>query len=378
MSDLTLVLLGAGESSRFSLKCKKQWLRIENTPLWLYVTKRFESFYKFKKIVITSHKDEIELMKKFADYEFVEGGDTRQESLLNAINKVDTNYVLVSDIARACIKKEFIEKIVSFLNKADCVAPYINVSDTVVYKNETIDREKVKLIQTPQLSKTSLLKKALSQNRVFTDESSAIKHFGGKVIYIEGEKEHHKLTFKEDLKYIECLKPPSKEILTGIGFDIHPFDKDRTMFLGGVKITDKFGFKGHSDADVAIHSLIDALLGAAGLGDIGELFPDNDEKYKNIDSKLLLQSVKNLLNVTGYEIINIDLTIIAQKPKISPFKNEMKKVLCEILDIDKNKINIKATTAEKLGFIGREEGVAVQSIANLKYFDWVKATGGFR
>lgn len=372
MSDLALVLLGAGDSSRFKLKCKKQWIRCENKPLWLYVAEQFKSFYKFKKIVIVSHKNEINLMKKFADFEFVEGGNSRQESLKNAIEKIKTSYVLVSDIARACIKKEFIKEIVSYINKADSIAPYIKVSDTVVYNNETLNRDEIKLIQTPQLSKTSVLKVALNQNKIFTDESSAIRSIGKKVIYIEGKKEHYKLTFTEDLKELNCLKPPSREILCGIGFDIHPFKKGIPMFLGGVKIKDDLGFKGHSDGDVAIHSIIDALLGAAGFGDIGELFPDNDKRYKNIDSKILLKSVKDILDNTGFEIVNIDLTIIAQKPKISPFKDKIKKTLSQVLKIDRSKINIKATTAEKLGFIGREEGVAVQSVANLRYFDWTK------
>ena len=372
MSDISLVLLGAGESSRFKLNVKKQWIRVGDKPLWLYVAKRFEDSFNFKKIVITSAKDELPLMKKFADFEFAEGGKTRQESLLNALKKIDSKYVLVSDIARACIKKDFIKKIISFANGADSIVPYLNVSDTVVYQNETINRDEVKLIQTPQLSKTSMLKKALLQDKIFTDDSSAIKEIGGEVKYILGDREHHKLTYIEDLNYLNCLKAPSNKILSGIGIDIHPFVKNKPMYLGGVKIEEDFGFKAHSDGDVAIHSIIDALLGAANFGDIGELFPDSDEKYKDMDSKVLLKYVKNLLQKCGYEIINIDVSIIAQIPKISPFKDSMQKTLSKILEIEKYKINIKATTAEKLGFIGRKEGVMVLSTANLKYFDWQK------
>ena len=376
MSDLSLVLLGAGESSRFKLKTKKQWLRCKNWPLWQFVANRFENFYKFEKIVITSSEKEKKLMEKIADYTFVEGGKTRQESLLKALEHINSKYVLVSDIARVCIKKELIENILKYKDDADCIAPYINVSDTVVYKNETIDREEIKLIQTPQLSKTVTLKKAISQNRIFTDESSAIRWFGGKVLYIKGDSAHKKLTFIDDLNDIKCLIPPSNDIFTGIGYDIHPFIQNKPMMLGGVKITEEYGFKGHSDGDVLIHSIIDALLGAVGYGDIGEFFPDNDPKYKNIDSKILLKEIEEIITKTGYEIVNIDVTIIAQKPKISPFKNSIQKTLSKILNIEKSKINIKATTAEKLGFIGREEGVAVKSVANLKFYDWRKALGG--
>ncbi|WP_281951194.1 bifunctional 2-C-methyl-D-erythritol 4-phosphate cytidylyltransferase/2-C-methyl-D-erythritol 2,4-cyclodiphosphate synthase [Nitrosophilus kaiyonis] len=376
MSDLSLVLLGAGESSRFKLKTKKQWLRVENWPIWQFVAKRFENFYKFKKIVITASDYELKLMQNMAGFTFVKGGKTRQESLINALEHIDSDYVLVSDIARVCINKEFIEKITEYIGKADCIAPYINVSDTVVYKNETIDREEIKLIQTPQLSNTKILKEALSKNIIFTDESSAIKWYGGKVEYIEGDKTFKKLTYIEDLEDIKCLKPPAKDIFTGNGFDIHPFVKNKPLMLGGVEITKEYGFKGHSDGDVLIHSIIDALLGAAGYGDIGEFFPDNEEKYKNIDSKILLKEIVEIIEKTGFEIVNIDATIITQKPKISPFKNEIKNSLSKILNLDKSKINIKATTTEKMGFIGREEGTAVLSSANLKYFDWTSVLGG--
>ncbi len=144
------------------------------------------------------------------------------------------------------------------------------------------------------------------------------------------------------------------------------------MFLGGVKIDSKFGFKAHSDGDVAIHALIDALLGAAGMGDIGMLFPDNDDKYKGIDSKELLKKVVTKINNFGFLIINVDLTIAAEKPKISNYKLAMRRKLAEILKIESSRVNIKATTTERLGFIGRGEGVGVIANANLKYYDWTE------
>ena len=150
------------------------------------------------------------------------------------------------------------------------------------------------------------------------------------------------------------------------------FEDDKEMFLGGIKLPYNYGFKAHSDGDVLIHSLIDALLGAIGAGDIGEFFPDTDDAYKGIDSKILLEKIVNFIYNVGYEIVNIDLTIIAQKPKINPFKQEIKSNISKLLNLPKQFINVKATTAERLGFIGREEGVAVQSIANLKYYNWME------
>ncbi len=371
MSNVTLIVLCAGNSSRFGLQPKKQWLRTGNLPLWLFVTNRLQSFSDFKNIIITSHKDELNYMKNFSDdFIFIEGGETRQESMKNALQKVTTQFVMVTDVARACIPKNIILDLIENKNHADCIVPALNVSDTVIYENETINRDKVKLIQTPQLSNTKILTKALNTDIEFTDDSSAIKNIGGKIKYIQGSINSKKLTFEEDIHSLECIKSPSKNFFTGTGFDIHPFEENKKMYLGGVHIDVPYGFKAHSDGDVLIHSLIDALLGAAGAGDIGEFFPDTDAQYKGIDSKILLEDIVKFIYNVGYEIVNIDLTIIAQKPKINQHKQEIKSTIGRLLNIEKQFVNIKATTAEKLGFVGRAEGVAVQSIATLKYYDW--------
>jgi len=372
LSDLTLILLAAGNSSRFELNVKKQWLRIEHQPLWQFVAQKLESTNNFNKIIITSSSDDLEFMNNYADYTFVEGSDTRQKSLKNALKEVNTEYVLVSDIARACVSEQLLNSIINSKLDADCIVPYLNVTDTIVYMDETINRDLVKRIQTPQLSRTAILKDALETIEEFTDESSAIVAFGGSRKFILGDEDAHKITYYHDLNKIPCLKSPSSDILSGNGFDVHAFDEKGKMFLGGVAIESDYGFKAHSDGDVAIHSLIDALLGAAGMGDIGMMFPDNDDKYKGIDSKELLHAVVKKISSFGFVIINVDITIAAEKPRLAKYKSLMKKTLSEILKIDMSRVNIKATTTEKLGFIGRGEGVGVISNANLKYFDWSK------
>jgi 2-C-methyl-D-erythritol 4-phosphate cytidylyltransferase/2-C-methyl-D-erythritol 2,4-cyclodiphosphate synthase len=372
LSGLTLILLAAGSSSRFELNVKKQWLRIEHKPLWHYVAQRFEQTEHFEKIVITSSKEDIEAMKNYASYTFVEGSSSRQKSLANALAEVETPYVLVSDIARACIDESFLNAIIEKKSNADCIVPYLNVTDTIVYDNKTIDRDLVKRVQTPQLSKTSVLKEALKTSEEFTDESSAIVAFGGTREFILGDENAHKITYISDLNKIPCLKKASLDVLSGNGFDVHQFDTQGEMWLGGVRIESDYGFKAHSDGDVAIHALIDALLGASGLGDIGMLFPDNDEKYKGIDSKELLRVVVQKLINYGFEIINVDITIAAQKPRLLNYKQAMRETLSQSLAIDMGRVNVKATTTEKLGFIGRGEGVGVIANANLKYFDWSK------
>jgi len=370
LSDITLILLAAGSSSRFSMDVKKQWLRIDHTPLWQFVAQKLENTDYFTKIVIVASDEDIGFMGNFATYNFVEGGSTRQESLKNALKNIDTEYVLVSDIARACITKDLLQKIIEKKDVADVIVPYLKVTDTIVYDNSTIDRDKVKRIQTPQLSKTKILQQALQTSIEYTDESSAIVAFGGSREFILGDENAHKITYVTDLKHLSCLTQPSNDILSGNGFDVHQFTDNKDMWLGGVKIDSDFGFLAHSDGDVAIHSLIDALLGASGLGDIGMLFPDTDDKFKGIDSKLLLKEVTKKIYNFGFNIVNVDITIAAQKPRIGKYKQEMKKVIANILGIDSARVNVKATTTEKLGFIGRSEGVGVWSNANLKYFDW--------
>ena len=372
MSDLTLILLAAGSSSRFDLNVKKQWLRIEHKPLWQFVAQNLQETELFTKIIITSSADDIEFMKSYADFTFVKGSTTRQKSLKNALQEVDTKYVLVSDIARACIGKDFLGEIVSQKSLSDCVVPFLKVTDTIVYDNETIDRDKVKRIQTPQLSNTAALKAALDTDEDFTDESSAIVANGGTREFILGDEDAHKITYISDLKKIPCLSKPSSDTLSGTGFDVHAFDNKGKMWLGGVQIESDYGFKAHSDGDVAIHALIDALLGAAGMGDIGMMFPDNDAEFKGIDSKELLRRVIVKINHFGFTIVNVDITIAAEKPRVGRYKLAMRKALASILDIDSSRVNIKATTTEKLGFIGRGEGVGVIANANLKYFDWSK------
>lgn len=373
MIDVTLVILCAGNSTRFERMCKKQWLRIENEPLWLNVTKRLSGYSNFSKIIIVSHKDELRYMQNFSDdYIFVEGGDTRQNSINNALKQVDTKYVMISDVARACIKESIVLDLLNNKNRASCIVPVLDVSDTVVFEQNTINRDQVKLIQTPQLSNTEILKKALKTSKEFTDESTAIKELGKQVLYIKGSIDSKKITFGDEIKEIPCLAKPVNNFFTGTGFDIHAFEENKEMFLGGIKLPYEFGFKAHSDGDVLIHSVIDSILGAIGAGDIGEFFPDTDDRYKNIDSKVLLDHIVNFVYNVGYEIVNIDVTIIAQKPKINPFKMEIKSSMAKLLRLEKQFVNIKATTAEKLGFIGRAEGVAVQSIATLKYYDWTQ------
>ncbi|MGP1485451.1 MAG: bifunctional 2-C-methyl-D-erythritol 4-phosphate cytidylyltransferase/2-C-methyl-D-erythritol 2,4-cyclodiphosphate synthase [Campylobacter sp.] len=370
MLDVTLVMLGAGNSSRFALPVKKQWLRVRSEPLWLYATKNLYEKYAFKDVIVVGTDGDY--MSKFApNFKFVAGGESRQQSLKNALEFVNSEFVLVSDIARPNISHELFSRILGGIENADCVVPALKVPDTVYFGSDTVDRELVKLVQTPQLSRTNMLKSALDNDKTYTDDSSAISAIGGKIWYVQGDEAAGKITFKEDLKKIK-LKSPSYEIFVGNGFDVHEFEVGNFVTIGGEKIPYERGVKAHSDGDVAIHALIDALFGAAGLGDIGEHFPDTDPKFKGENSIQLLSVAYKKIQSVGFELVNADITVMLERPKLSKFKAKMEANISSVLGITPNRVNLKATTTEKLGFIGRGEGLAASASVCLKYYDWTK------
>ena len=370
MHDITLILLAAGSSSRFGTETKKQWLYQGTKPLWLAVADNFQNSFDFAKIIIVSSSEEVCYMKQFSNYYFVTGGNSRQASLTHAMREVETAYVLVNDIARCCIDTPMVERVLSRKGEAACIVPTLKAVDTLYLEDTPIDREKIRMVQTPQLSTAKILRAALQSEHSFTDESSAISALGESVLFVEGSTKARKLTTQSDLPHLPCLETPSSETLIGFGIDIHPFESGKEMKLCGVTIDSDFGFKAHSDGDVAIHAVIDALLGAAGMGDIGELFPDTDTAYADADSAALLADVVRRIRAYGFELVNIDMTILAQTPRLLSYKPAMRSTMATLMQLQTNRVNIKATTAEKMGFVGREEGVTVHAVAALKYFNW--------
>ncbi|PAF43475.1 bifunctional 2-C-methyl-D-erythritol 4-phosphate cytidylyltransferase/2-C-methyl-D-erythritol 2,4-cyclodiphosphate synthase [Helicobacter sp. 11S03491-1] len=367
--------MAAGSSSRFCAQApahyriKKQWIRLGSLPLWQKVANDFKKIYNFKKIIITACDLDFVYMQKICDFEIVLGGKTRWESMQNALEHVQTQAVLISDVARWNLDENvFFNLLEAFDDSTDCVAPYLEVPDTAIYKETYIDRTALKLIQTPQLSRTQKLRCLKNEN--FTDESSAISANHGKVVYIPGSPKLAKLTYYNDIFALKELPSPSVEIFTGNGFDVHAFEKGKKMVLGGIEIQSDFGFAAHSDGDVALHALSDAILGAIGGGDIGEWFSDEDPQYKLADSKVLLKQIYDFAISIGFQLIHADITIIAQTPKIAPYKSKIHTSIAEILYMDKSRVNIKATTTENLGFIGRKEGIAVMANVNMKFINW--------
>lgn len=372
--DITLIILAAGKSTRFrnnEFCIKKQWIRIQNKPAWLFVADSLQNRYKFLDVIIAGSAEECEYMKKFCDYKIICGGESRQDSLTNALKYVKSEFIAVSDAARCNLDFNALDRIFQYKReKIDCIIPVINCADTAFLEDKHkiyLKREQLKLVQTPQISRVSVLKNAMKLGD-FSDESSAINALGGRIACVEGSSILNKITHFSDLA--NALNAESSQqnndFKIGYGFDVHKFCKGDFITLGGVKIKSTFGVKAHSDGDVALHALCDALLGAAGAGDIGEWFPPNDKQYKNADSKQLLKIIADFIYGVGFKIINADLMILAQIPKIMPHKNEMTIIISEILGIPKHCVNIKATTSEKLGYIGRSEGISASASVLIK------------
>ncbi len=304
----------------------------------------------------------------------------------------DVGLVLVHDGARPLVPRTVIDAVIDGCAARGAAIPAVSVKDTIkqIHLSDsravvsfTPERSLLRAVQTPQGFDAALLMRAYdacAPDTAVTDDASLVEALGAPVYIVDGDEMNIKITTPSDLGRAEQLLNGSsaddpgindpvaaaaRVPRTGMGYDVHAFAENRKLILGGVNIPHDRGLLGHSDADVLIHAVMDALLGAATLGDIGKHFPDTDLRYKGISSLLLLGHVSELLSSHGWTIVNIDVTVIAQRPKIAPHIPQMKKIMAEVLKISESQINIKGTTTERLGFTGREEGIASQAVASI-------------
>ncbi len=377
--SLFLILLAAGDSKRFNSNTPKPYYKVNNKTLLEHSFKAFNKITKIKKIIIVynkKHKKHINRIKLNKSIK-ITGGSTRQESTYKAlifIKKMNCKKVLIHDVARPNPSKKLINEIIRKLNNNEVVIPVIKTNDATkrVNKNvilKNIKRENLVFSQTPQGFIFSKLfqKHKKNINYTFDDDSGLFTLTGEKVLAIKGSKKNLKITDKEDLDIFKSFK--KGKIYSGIGFDIHRLVKKRKLFLGGIKIPFNLGLEGHSDGDPVLHAIIDSLLGACRLGDIGKLFSDKNKKYRNINSIVLLKKVVDLINSKNYEINNIDINIIAQKPKIKKYSKKMKENISKICNLKIDKINIKGKTSEKLGLIGSGKAIASEVISTVNKYD---------
>ena len=359
------IILASGQSKRFNSKRPKQYYIYEGKPLFKHSLDKALKSKLFKKIIIVvNNKNEIK--DKFSKNVLViKGGKERSDSSLIAlkfIKKYKPNNVLIHDAARPNFTLKLLKKIVSSLKKNKAVIPVIKSKDSIKYKIKNqifnLNRDNSILTQTPQAFKfQDLYDLSIRQKKIITDEATLFIENNLKVKFIQGENLNTKITFKEDIK--------EKKTYFGIGFDIHRLIKGKKLYLGGLKIPYHSGLKGHSDGDVIIHSVIDSILGAMRKNDIGTLFPDNKNKFKNIRSSKMLKPVLKLLNSNNYFINNLDINLICEKPKVSKHRDKIINSLSNLLDLNKNLINLKGKTAEKLGLIGKEKAIACEVICSI-------------
>lgn len=374
-----VIITSAGTSSRMGGKTPKQFMMIKGEPVVARAYKAFAACDMIDKIfVVTAEEMMQECKNKMVPYissqhlaklgGIVSGGRERQDSVFHgiyALKKSDPEieYILIHDAARPFVTKRIIEDTVKAVYEHNaaivCVAP----KDTIRTAEDTLAREGLYIVQTPQAFKTDLLirayQKAYREGYYGTDDAGLVERIGIKPALVEGDYRNIKLTTREDI-------PTENRI--GHGFDVHRLVRGRRCIIGGVDIPSEVGLLGHSDADVLLHAITDALIGAAGLGDIGEHFPDSDDTYKDADSTELLVQAYHLVKQHGYVVSNIDATLICEKPKLAPYKNKMQKNVATALGITPAQVNIKATTTEKLGFTGRGEGIAAEAVCILNTY----------
>ena len=377
--SLFLVLLAAGDSKRFNSSTPKPFYKINNKTLLEHSFNAFSSFIKIKKTIVVynkKHKKHIDRIKLKNSIK-ITGGNNRQESTFKAlklINKMKCKKILIHDAARPNPSKKLINKIINKLNYNHAVVPIIKVSDAtkrfsknLIFKN--IRRDNLGFTQTPQgftFNKIFKMHK-INTHESFDDDSALFTLSGEKVLTINGNKRNLKITDMEDLDLYNSLK--KRKIYTGIGFDVHKFVSKRKLYLGGLKIPFNLGLEGHSDADPVLHALMDALLGACRLGDIGKLFSNKNKKYKNVRSTILLKEVVALTQSKNFFINNIDINIITQKPSIKRYSKKMINLISKLCKINTNQISIKGKTTEKLGLIGKGKAIAAECIVTVWCYD---------
>ena len=376
------IIVAAGKATRFG--SPKVLRLIGPQPALARVVGVFQATSDIDQVVVVINaqlRDQVEGMLANVEPDspvtLVDGGARRQDSVLTGLQAApDADIVVVHDAARPLVTAELIRAAVAGIEEgADAAICAVPVSDTVKRaigdRIETIDRTGLWRAQTPQAFRREVLLRALLRARdeglEVTDEAMLIERAGGRVKLVAGSERNLKLTVPEDAVVMEALVssstgPPYR---TGIGYDVHRLVPGRALVLGGVRIPSEMGLDGHSDADVLLHAICDALLGAGALGDIGHHFPPGDPQYRGISSLPLLEKVRALLEEHGYAIVNVDATVVAESPRIGPHAADMRQAIAGALHVTPDRIGIKATTNEGIGFAGRREGIAATAVATI-------------
>ena len=375
------IIVAAGRGHRVGGEIPKQYLNVGGMPILRRTVTVFLENPAIDLIQVIIHPDDRELYDSaVADLglpEPVLGGDTRQKSVLNGLEAVSDHlpeYVFIHDAARPFLDQSTLNSLIDEVQKSGAVIPALTVTDTIKYMtaetiNSTLERKYLYRAQTPQAFryKAIFMAHRRFENNDLTDDSAIAEKSGLKVRVIEGSENNFKITTEDDLRKAEQMTGNTyTDVRIGYGMDVHAFDKGDHVTLGGVNIPHDKSLKGHSDADVALHAITDAILGAIAAGDIGEHFPPNEEKWKGASSDIFLKHAVKLVDDKEGVIASIDLTIVCETPKIGPHRDAMRDKISEIIDLDIDRVSVKATTTEKLGFTGKGEGIMAHAVATIR------------
>jgi 2-C-methyl-D-erythritol 4-phosphate cytidylyltransferase/2-C-methyl-D-erythritol 2,4-cyclodiphosphate synthase len=373
---VTALIVAAGSGSRMGGDLPKQYRRLGNKAVLAHAVDALASHPKVDavRVVVGAGQQEqaLEALAGRRVGELIVGGKERADSVRAGLAAIGDGIVLVHDAARPFCPPAVIDRLLDALDGHDGAVPVLKVADTLAKGGATlasmVDRAHLLRIQTPQAFHVEDLLYAIDEakRRAPTDESTVMVEAGLKVATVEGDAMLDKLTGAADWARAEADLAARLVSRTGMGFDVHAFEGPGPLMMGGIEIAHDRGLAGHSDADVVLHAITDALLGAAGLGDIGQHFQPSDPQWKGAASAIFLDHAARLVRDAGGIIDFVDCTVIAEAPKVGPHRDAMRSKVAAILAVTEGQVSIKATTTERLGFTGRGEGIAAQAVATIR------------
>lgn len=376
MEPVTALIVAAGSGTRMGGEIPKQYRPLAGKPLLRHAVEALIAHPRITavRVVIGPGQEEqaSAALHGFDVGALITGGAERADSVKAGLAEIESGIVLVHDAARPFCPPEVVDRLLAALDKADGAVPVLAVADTLAKGDSllrsTVNRTQMLRVQTPQAFHLDDLRYAYEEagTSAPTDESTVMQHAGLKVATVAGDESLHKLTTASDWKRAEQLFMSQMISRSGTGFDVHAFEGPGPLIMGGVSIDNPQGLAGHSDADVVLHAITDALLGAAALGDIGQHFPPSDPQWKGAASDRFLVHAADLIRERGGVIDNVDCTVICETPKVGPHRAAIQARVAVILGLSASAVSIKATTTEQLGFTGRREGIAASAIATIR------------
>lgn len=369
------IIVAAGRGERAGGGVPKQYAMLAGRPVIAHSYHALATHPRIDRVVVViGVGQEEQLAQALGPVQFVTGGATRRDSVLAGLAAVgDADRVLIHDAARPGLRNAVIDRLLDALDDAPGAAPAVAVADTLARSDgtlgETVDREGLVRVQTPQAFHTGAIRAAHAAwppEAPATDDAQVLRSAGSAVIIVEGDTMLDKITHPADLPAAEVRFGARLVSRSAGGFDVHRLEDDEQLWLGGVRIPHHRGLSGHSDADVALHAITDAVLGTIAAGDIGTHFPPSDPQWRGASSDQFLAHAADLVIERGGVIDFIDVTIMCEAPKIGPHRDAMTRRIADILHLDATQVSVKATTTERLGFTGRGEGIAAQAVATVR------------